>query len=108
MKTSSKYRRLLRQRKLRRQRSRALLVVLVLVISVMAGHAAFSKQDISADGYNVISVTVEPGDTLWSIAKYYKPTGEDLTKFVYDIAANNGLDNGTIYTGQTIFVPVID
>lgn len=105
MVTSSKLRRLQRARKLRRQRSTALMILVITVI--MAAHAAFSKQDASVDGYNVVSVVVEPGDTLWSIAKEYKPKGTDIREFVYEISANNGIKDCNIICGQTIFVPVL-
>jgi hypothetical protein len=105
MKTSSKLRRLQRARKLRRQRSAFLMVLMVIV--VMMAHAAFSKPDNISDEYNVISVTVEYGDTLWSIANEYKPEGKDLREFVYEVAANNGIRNCEIVCGQTIFAPVV-
>ena len=104
MKTSSKLRRLQRARKLRRQRSAFFMILMVAV--VMMAHAAFSKPENIANEYNVVSVTVEPGDTLWSIAGEYKPAGTDLREFVYDIASNNGLKDCQIICGQTIFVPV--
>lgn len=105
MKTSSKLRRLQRARKLRRQRSAFLMVLMVVVL--MMAHGAFSKPDNISDEYNVVSVTVEYGDTLWSIANEYKPAGKDLREFVYELAANNGIKNCEIVCGQTIFVPVV-
>lgn len=105
MKTSSKLRRLQRARKLRRQRSAFFMILMVVV--VMMAHAAFSKPDNISDEYNVVSVTVESGDTLWSIASEYKPQGKDLREFVYEIAANNGIKDCDILCGQTIFVPIV-
>lgn len=105
MKTSSKLRRLQRVRKLRRQRSAFFMVLMIIV--VMMAHAAFSKPDNISEEYNVVSVTVEYGDTLWSIAGEYKPDGKDLREFVYEIAANNGIRDCEIVCGQTIFVPAL-
>ena len=105
MKTSSKLRRLQRARKLRRQRSAFFMVL--IVVFVMMAHAAFSKPEGIKDEYTVVSVTVEPGDTLWSIAREYKNEGKDLREFVYEIAANNGIKDCNIVCGQTIFVPVV-
>ena len=105
MKTSYKLRKLQRARKLRKQRSAFLLVLTVIV--VMMAHAAFSKPDNIFDEYNVMSVTVQPGDTLWSIAQEYKPEGTDLREFVYELAANNGIKNCNIECGQIIFVPTL-
>ena len=105
MKTSYKLRKLQRARRLRRQRSACLMVL--IVVFVMMAHAAFSKPDNISGEYDVISVTVQPGDTLWSIAQEYKPQGTDLRKFVYDLAANNGIADCNIVPGQTIFVPIV-
>ena len=102
--TSSKLRRLRRARKLRRQRSVALIIVMVFV--VMAAHVAFSKTSSEEVGRSVVSVVVKEGDTLWSIAKEYKPQGYDIRKYVYEVSANNGIKDGNIICGQTIFVPV--
>jgi LysM repeat protein len=44
---------------------------------------------------------VEAGDTLWSIAREYVPTG-NISDFVYELARMNGVD---IEVGQVIRVP---
>lgn len=105
MKTSSKLRRLQRMRKLRRQR-RIFFMVLTLVLTLMAS-SVFSNPGSESDKYTVVSVTVQPGDTLWSIGREYKPEGKDLREYVYEIADNNGIDDCNLYAGQTIYVPVV-
>ena len=62
MKTSTKLRILQRRRKLRRQRTAFLMVVLVILL--MIANAAFSKPEGISDEYTVVSVRVQPGDTL--------------------------------------------
>lgn len=44
---------------------------------------------------------VEAGDTLWSIAREYVPTG-NISDFVYELARMNGVD---LEVGQVIRVP---
>ena len=105
MNTNTKIKRLQRRRKLRRQRS---AFFLIMPLFVMMAHGAFSKQSDVKGEYNVISVRVKQGDTLWTIAQEYKPKGKDLRAYVYEIAANNGLDDCGVRSGQTIFVPVKD
>lgn len=104
MKTSSKYRRLMRQRKLRRQRRTAAL--LLMIIMVFVANVAFSATSQSSEKYDVIEVVVEPGDTVWSIAKANMPEGGNLNEYVYEISANNGVKDGNIYAGQVLYVPV--
>ena len=104
MKTSSKYRRIMRQRKLRRQRSVAFMVVLILTIAVAS--VAFANYSQSKTEKSVEAVVVCPGDTVWSLAKEYKPEGANLNEFVYEISANNGIKDGNIICGQTLYIPV--
>lgn len=104
MKTSSKLRRLQRQRKLRRQRRAFFMIVLVVILLI--AHSAFSNQD-TYKSTEVKSVRVCSGDTLWEIASEYKPEGTDLREFMYEIAASNGIKDCNIVAGQTIYVPVV-
>lgn len=104
MKTSSKYRRLIRQRKLRRQRNVAFMIVLVFVITIAS--VAFANHNRSQIESETVSITVCPGDTVWSIAKEYKPQDISLEEFVYNISANNGIKDGNIVCGQTLYIPL--
>ena len=103
MKTSSKYRRLIRQKKLRKQRTTAFLVFMALLILV--ANVALSNQS-AEDAQDVVAVRVLSGDTIWSIAKEYKPEGVDFNEYIHSISANNGIKDGNIYAGQVIYVPV--
>jgi len=50
------------------------------------------------------TVTVQPGDTLWSIAAAHYP-GDDVRVRVQDIEQANGLNGPTIEAGQTLRLP---
>ncbi|MBR1970453.1 MAG: LysM peptidoglycan-binding domain-containing protein [Clostridia bacterium] len=105
MNTSSKLRKLRRQQKLKAQRSKALLLMFVLMFIIST--VVFSLSANSADKKGVKAITVKAGDTLWSIAKEHKPEGIDIAEYVYEISKNNGIDNSHIYVGQTVYVPDI-
>ncbi len=101
MKTNSRYKKLIRQRKLRRQRRIALIALMIFVI--MIGNVAFSND--SQKGTDVAVVVVEQGDTIWSIAEEYKPANVNLNEYVHAIAANNGVKDGNIFVGQSLYIP---
>jgi LysM repeat protein len=46
-------------------------------------------------------VTVQPGDTLWSLAERRYP-GEDVRARVSEIERANGLGDPVLHTGQTL------
>lgn len=51
------------------------------------------------------TVTVENGDSLWSIAAGVSAPGQDLRPVVRQIADLNSLENDVIATGQTLIIP---
>jgi len=83
---------------------RSILILLGVVVVTMFVAMSPSYSKITPQ-YELI--TVAQGDTLWSIAREYKPEGTDLRTFVYELADNNGLSDCSIVCGQSIFVPVI-
>ena len=105
MTKNRRQRRYERMKKLRRERRIFFLVVMAVMLLV--AHSAFSKDDVPSEKYCVQAVTVESGDTLWTIASEYKPEGKDLREFVYELADNNGVPDCNIYCGQTIYVPIL-
>jgi LysM repeat protein len=61
----------------------------------------------TASGLSVtetVSVTVQPGESLWAIAGTVDPT-RDPRDVIADIVQLNNLDNGKVMPGQQLFVP---
>jgi LysM repeat protein len=55
----------------------------------------------------VVSVMVEPEDTIWEIAdEYYTAECGSLSDYVQEIKRCNSLDSDTIYAGYSLLVPV--
>lgn len=52
------------------------------------------------------SITIEKGDTLWSIVKSYQSNEIDPRKTINQIKRINGLKNAVLQPGQTIKIPI--
>ncbi len=54
----------------------------------------------------VISMKIQKGDTLWSIAKeYITEEYEDMNEYIREIKSSNGLVSDTIHEGAYLIVP---
>lgn len=79
----------------------SILFVSIFVFASMATLNAYSK-DIPQYNY----ITVEDGDTLWSIATNYSHNNTDIRELVYKISNENSIYNASIYPGDVIKVPM--
>ncbi len=82
-----------------------LTLVLIILMSVSA-----MFHNVYADGKGAVTntyyaVTVESGDTLWSIALKYSDGKTDIRKFIYEITNLNNLDSAEILIGQQLLIP---
>ena len=91
-------------------RGRRLLVVLAaapvlgaIAFSLLAGGSAVASGE-SAEPVAFETVTVLPGDTLWSIAADAAP-GVDPREVIDDIKSLNNLSSGMIQVGASIAIP---
>lgn len=87
--------------------------LLLLAILVGLTFAAFSLGRVSGNAdtsagastkESYVSVVVQPGDTLWSIAKAAKP-GSDPRGYVQRIIELNGLAGADVRVGQALSLP---
>ncbi|WP_186445718.1 LysM peptidoglycan-binding domain-containing protein [Paenibacillus cremeus] len=72
--------------------------------------AFFGNQDAyAASNHNVAqpSVTVESGDTLWSIASEHVAKGQDVREYVFKLKQVNGLSSSTVHEGQKLLLPTV-
>ena len=82
-----------------------LLAALLLSLTGMLNSPA--KAADTAGGLAVtptVSVTVQPGESLWAIAGAVDP-GRDPRDVIADIVQLNDLDGGRVMPGQQLFVP---
>jgi LysM repeat protein len=75
--------------------------ILLLVVAILALWALFAS-DSDASG-PAQRYTVEPGDTLWSIATAHH--AGDPREGVWEIRRRNHLDSATIVPGQVLVIP---
>ncbi|MEO5313397.1 LysM peptidoglycan-binding domain-containing protein [Pseudarthrobacter sp. CC12] len=84
------------------------LVVLAVLLLSLAGffHSPAKASDSVADlaVTPTVTVTVQPGQSLWAIAGTVAP-GRDARDVVADIVQLNNLDAGTVLPGRQLFVP---
>ena len=78
-----------------------LLVGLALPLSGTGGHSHPTGSALAETGHPV-AYTVQPGDTLWSIAERVDPTS-DPRPLVARLAAQTGSDN--VVPGERIVLP---
>ncbi len=81
-----------------------LSAVALLSVSLLAGGMVDHHQGIFAAG-RVVSYVVEPGDTLWGIAKSDSTNGEIFKTLAEIEQINRVSDNGDIYPGQILRIP---
>ncbi|NLM13339.1 MAG: LysM peptidoglycan-binding domain-containing protein [Epulopiscium sp.] len=51
-------------------------------------------------------VHIKKGDTLWDIAKKYKPSHQNLKQYVCTIKEFNHMKSDRLYAGEKIIIPV--
>ncbi len=76
---------------------RSIAIVIFLLIAIFNVSIAKSNNE-----EEIISYTIAPGQTLWSIAREYTPNSKDIRETIYEIKQLNNMTDSTIYPGQTI------
>ncbi|HXZ98941.1 MAG TPA: LysM peptidoglycan-binding domain-containing protein [Candidatus Binatia bacterium] len=79
-----------------------LLLVGGVVLLLLRGLSAVSAGAVSPAG--AATVTVRPGDTVWSIVERHFP-GDDVRERVAEILQINGLHSAVIQPGETLALP---
>lgn len=78
-------------------------VAVCLALAAVQGSDALLNSDLRTQ-----DVRVEPGQSLWTLAKQYPVEGADTARTVEIIASLNGLNDGVVRAGSTVRVPVAD
>lgn len=87
-------------------RNRYLVSPRVLVALLMLATVSVLMTSVQAEQpVAVVSYTVEPGDTLWSISGEITPTGGDVRETILAVRDLNDLDASIIHPGQVLRLP---
>jgi len=92
-----------------RRLARTVVIVLALVAALAFSIAGRSASSQAGDGPAVAATTtvvVQPGQTLWSVARTLSPD-TDVRETVARIQELNGLTGSSVIPGQSLVVPVI-
>lgn len=83
-------------------------ILLMVTISLIMIGIFTNKNKVYSTKYEekYIEVTINKGDTLWSIALNYKPDRYDTREIVYEIMIVNDLKDSNVIPGDIIKVPI--
>ncbi|WP_035166527.1 LysM peptidoglycan-binding domain-containing protein [Caloramator sp. ALD01] len=88
------------------KRKKLFLLAVICIVSsftiISTSFMNYTKKKEKIQKYE--TYVVQAGDTLWKIAKQYRPN-EDPRKVIYEIRKHNGI-TPIIYPGQVIEIPV--
>lgn len=82
-----------------------LAFIAVLILSTyMAFVGVTDAQGDTVERYEIISVN--DGDSLWTLAKNHVPKDMDIREYVYHVAKYNNVDPGDLNPGEKIKLPI--
>ncbi len=82
-----------------------LAFIAVLILSTyMAFVGVTDAQGDTVERYEIISVN--DGDSLWTLAKNHVPKDMDIREYVYHVAKYNDVDPGDLNQGDKIKLPI--
>ena len=85
-----------------------LLLILAATCTLMLAFGLWARNTIAGPVPPVMAnITVQPGDTLWSLAKQYGDPDQYILERVHALAKANNLQRGdALHVGQTLVIPV--
>jgi hypothetical protein len=85
-----------------------LLLLVAAICTLILAAGVWTRSTIAGPVRPVMaSITVQPGDTLWSLAKQYGDPNQYILERVHTLAKANSLQRGdALHVGQTLVIPV--
>jgi len=80
--------------------------IALAALSLMVALPSLSNMHLyAATSARFATVTVQPGDTLWSVAAAHTGNDADVQETIDRIVATNHLSSGTIIPGERLQIP---
>ena len=79
-------------------------MLLIICSGIIIANAAVSDNDKSDQNKYYTSISIEKGDTLWSIASNYVSGPKTISNYVNELKEINNLQTDCIYQGQNLIV----
>ncbi len=73
--------------------------LIVFIIAYTASVSGYAEPDYT-------TVTVQPGDTLWSIAEQYGDDSSDIREYIYNIKKINNMKSSLLVENTSIIIPI--
>jgi Tfp pilus assembly protein FimV len=90
----------------RRRRFTLMPAIALAALSLMVALPTLSGARLyAASAQRYVTVTVRPGDTLWTIATAHSRASSDVQETVDRISDANGLHGGTLQPGERLRIP---
>ncbi|WOO37001.1 LysM peptidoglycan-binding domain-containing protein [Anaerocolumna sp. AGMB13020] len=81
-------------------------IAIILVISILLISTNVNAEKLQTSTKHIISIQIEKGDTLWSIAsQYITDDYSDMNEYIKEIKKTNGLTTDTIHEGKYLVIP---
>ena len=80
------------------------ILAAVLLLTVSVGRMGSQAATAVDNGPALTQTTVQPGDTLWAVARRLAP-GSDARQVIAQIRRVNHLADSTLYAGQQLLLP---
>ena len=81
------------------------LTLLVMGLGLVTWQAGRASADGASGAVEVVRHVVQPGETLWGIAREVAGPTEDVRDVVLELVELNGLPSAGLMAGQSIVVP---
>ena len=92
-----------RKKMMKRRRKLTVCVGLILMCAFMVNLAMAKRMEAQT-----FKVVVKKGDSVWKIAGENNPNNADIRRLVYEIIDMNNIEDGKIFAGQELVIPLLD